>query len=268
MDLIDEPEEPLRASINEDSIRELAFSMKELGQLQPIGVRPKGNGRYEIIYGHRRFLAAQWLGWKHIKAEVLSESESQSHAARLVENTQRENLSPIEEAYALRQLQERLGETSIRELCQVTGKSPGWVRQRLEMLNWPEDVQAAVHIGAISIGVAEQIARISSDDTRRHYLQAAIESGCSTTMAEIWVNAALLAEQGIAEAKRLEDVQREVESQAPGMQQLYTCFICRHQKNWRQVNLLVICGHCQEEIANRAREAIWEHEGKERSSRG
>jgi ParB family chromosome partitioning protein len=245
---IREPERAIRAMIDEDSIRELALSMQKLGQLQPIGVKRVGKDEYEIVFGHRRYLAAKFLGWKEIRAEIVSDEGSFSEAAKLVENTQREQLTPVEEAYALAELQRQLG-GSTNELARVTGKSTTWIRSRLEILEWPEEIQAAVHADLISIGVARQLARLHDPNIRTHYLEAAIRSGCTESMAEVWVNAAIAAEQGIAAAKSLEQVQSEMEEMARGMEQRYRCYCCREEFSWRRVNLVVMCGNCQDRIA-------------------
>lgn len=253
IELIDEPESPIRASIDEDSIRELAFSMQKLGQLQPIGVKKKGS-RYEVVFGHRRLLAARMLGWREIRAEILDEEDlhkggASAEVAKLVENTQRENLTPVEEAYALNELRETLKIDSVAELCRITGKSATWIRQRIEILEFPEEIQAALHSGAISYGVARELSRIKDQEMRQNYLAAAIQSGCTAAMAEVWVNAALLALEGIARSKDLEQVKQELtEQEDRGMKQMYTCFICRQPRTWQRVNLVVVCGSCQEEI--------------------
>ncbi|MEM4413212.1 MAG: ParB/RepB/Spo0J family partition protein [Candidatus Caldarchaeum sp.] len=249
MDVIREPGQPIRAQIDPDAIRDLAMSMDRLGQLQPIGVKPLADGTFEIVFGHRRYLAAKYLGWRTIRAEIVHQDTKTAEAAKLVENTQRENLSPVEEAYALVELQRQLGDVGVNDLAMITGKSAGWVRQRLELLEFPEELQAAIHAGLIPTTVARQIARIPDHDTMRHYLNAAIESGCTAAMAEVWVNAALLAQQGIAQAKSLEQVQQEFQQrEEAGMDQKYNCFLCRQPKSWRRVNLLVVCGDCQERI--------------------
>jgi ParB family chromosome partitioning protein len=256
LDQIVEPSAPLRAQISQESIQELAASFLAVGQLQPIGVLRRDDGLFEIVYGHRRFLAAQWLRWKDIEAVLVAdESDMQLKACQLIENCQRQDLSPLEEAYALLELSQSCT-GSIRELAAITGKSQSWVRSRLELLEYPEDLQRAVQLGQISLGVAGELAKLEQDSIRGAYLNAAIESGVSVAQAQVWVQSALLASSGVAAAMADESQQLELSSEPQVVDQQYHCFICGELYSWRKVNTLIICGQCQEAVAQARKGAV------------
>jgi len=104
LDRIDEPAAPLREAIDPSALGELTDSLATDGLLQPIGLRgPNGEGRYEIIWGHRRFLAARSLGWTTIGARLCPWDTSPT-MARMTENFQRTDLNPREEALAIQKL--------------------------------------------------------------------------------------------------------------------------------------------------------------------
>lgn len=243
------PEDPLRASIDDLAIMELAQSMAQLGQLQPVGVtvNPDNMDQFQLIYGHRRWLAARSLNWTHIEAVHVT-ATNHLQASRLVENTQRTNLTDIEEAHALQQL---ITDTQCDEptAARLTGKSKAWVRSRLSMLDWPEELQAAVHEDLISQGVARHLARIPDSAIMLDYLSHAINSGCTTATAAIWANGAILAAQGIAAASAHEHIEPGQSATPQIVEQFYNCYICAERKSFRQVNLMVLCSSCQETLA-------------------
>lgn len=246
---IEPPATPLRAAMDEDALQDLANSMATLGQLQPIGLKPGTVAKYQIVFGHRRFCAAQLLNWPKIEA-VQRETHTEEHNAfaMLVENTQREGLTPFEEAYALYSAMEKHKLTPA-QLARQAGKSVAWVKARLGILDWPEDCQAALHAGRISQGVAAALATIADDAMREHYLNAAIQSGATAEMASVWCQAANLAAAGIAAAARTEEGMAELQREPAHVDQQYTCFCCANTDTWRRFNLLCVCAKCQEQIA-------------------
>jgi len=186
LDSIEPPQKPLRAWIDDEKIRELAASMESVGLLQPIIVRPDGN-RYVIVAGHRRFLAAKLLGWKEIETRILPSTKTQSELVSLIENIQRENLSPLEEARIVHELviNRRF---DVDTVARQFGKSRGWIDSRLELLELPEDLQRAVDAGQISFAAAKIFAEVDDPEWRRWYLREARENGCTSRTARLWVD--------------------------------------------------------------------------------
>lgn len=245
---IDLPEKDLRASIDEDALDELAASMRDRGQKQAICVRSKLDGRYEVVFGSRRFRAATINGWLEINAEIAEDSSDANTAAdKLIENVQRQNLTPIEEAYGLLEL---IGEgvVDVRSLKRQTGKSKEWIRTRLDLADLPEDIQGAIHAGVIGVGVAKALGSIQNPTIREQYVSAAVENGCTTTQATVWASQARFAESGQMTMDEITSRQNDITAEPHVIDQQYHCFICSEIYSWRRINTLVVCGDCQEAI--------------------
>lgn len=253
---IDEPSEPLRASLNDEDLHELARSMTLHGQLQAIGLKPLPKARYEIVFGHRRFLAAQINDWNAIGYELVTPNPKTSEKARqLVENTQRANLSPLEEARALTEMPGMPG-LSQADLARQTSKSQSWVKDRLALLNLPADTTALLHDGKIPLGIALALGQIPDPAVREQYLNAAVNGGCTIETAKQWLYTYQLAAHGIAQATQNIDETMEEIRRTQAVDQVYNCFACGERRSYRHVNILVLCGACQDAISQARESAI------------
>lgn len=121
-----------RRTFSEESIKQLAQTLDEGGLLQPIVVREDGEG-YEIVAGERRYRAAKSLGWEKIPAIVNNLSDAQTASLALIENLQRENLNPIDEALAYQELM-KINNLTQTQLAQNIGKSQSYVANKLRLL--------------------------------------------------------------------------------------------------------------------------------------
>lgn len=139
-----------RKEFNEEALQELAASIKEHGILQPIIVRKKGMG-YEIVVGERRYRASKLALQKEIPAVVRDLNDQQMMELALLENLQREDLTPIEEAEAYQSLMETLSLTQ-EQLAQRLGKSRPYIANHIRLLSLPEDVKKLITTDVISIG--------------------------------------------------------------------------------------------------------------------
>jgi ParB/RepB/Spo0J family partition protein len=145
-------------------LTELTESIKEKGVLQPILVRPKGN-RFEIIAGHRRFRAAKLAGLEVVPAVIKEMTDKEAHEAQLVENCQREDLSPMDEAEAYRVLLEE-HQLPVEEIAAKIGRSKPYVYQRLQLLRLTPGNVKALQAGKITLGAAVLLARIADPATQ------------------------------------------------------------------------------------------------------
>lgn len=151
------PEQP-RKVFTEADIDELAGSIREKGIIQPLLVRPTGlGGEYEIVAGERRWRAAQRAGLREIPVVVRHLADAEVLEIAIIENVQRVDLNPIEEALGYRALMERFGRTQ-DGVAEVVGKSRPHVSNTLRLLNLPEAVQGYVLQGQLSAGHARAIA--------------------------------------------------------------------------------------------------------------
>ena len=159
-DLIQANRQQPRHDFNQDSLRELADSIRECGILQPLIVA-KTTAGYELIAGERRLRAAKLVGLKTVPVIVRSVDEQQKLALALIENVQRENLSPLEEATAYRRLLDEFQLTQ-DELASRVGKPRSTITNLLRLLNLPVSAQQALRSGQINLGQAKVLAGVDS----------------------------------------------------------------------------------------------------------
>lgn len=151
LSMVDPKSDQPRKYFDKQALEELSESIKENGLLQPILVREYGEGRYQIIAGERRFRASKLAGLEEIPAIILDRDDRKAAEISLIENIQRENLNPIEEALAFRALAEEYGLTQ-EELSEKVGKSRSAIANSTRLLDLPTDVLEMVANGDISAG--------------------------------------------------------------------------------------------------------------------
>ena len=149
-----------RRNFDPDKLQELADSISAQGVVQPIVVRPLGDGRYEIIAGERRWRAAQQAGLSDIPAVVREVDDRTAMAVALIETIQRDDLNPLEEASALQRLLGEFGLTH-QEIARSVGKSRTTVTNLLRLLDLNEDVKAQVERRALEMGHARALLGLS-----------------------------------------------------------------------------------------------------------
>lgn len=154
-----------RRQFSENSIKELAQTLDKEGLLQPIVIREDGE-EYEIIAGERRFRAAQLLGWEKIPAIVNNMDDDQAAFLALIENLQRENLNPIDEAKAYTNLM-KLNNLTQAELAKDMGKSQSYVANKLRLLKLTPKVQSYLASGEISARHGRALVGLSERDQSR-----------------------------------------------------------------------------------------------------
>lgn len=153
-----------RKNFSEESIAALADSIQQYGILQPILVRPVG-GSYQIVAGERRWRAARMLGLDEVPVIIKELSDLETMQIALIENLQRENLNPIEEAMGYRDLMEQFGMTQ-ESVAKTVGRSRSAVANALRLLQLSSDIQGMLEKGQISAGHAKALLSISGDKLR------------------------------------------------------------------------------------------------------
>ncbi len=148
-----------RRTFDEASITSLAESIREHGLIQPILVRPLENGRYQIVAGERRWRACRMLAMTDVPVIVRELSDFETAQIALIENIQRENLNPVEEATAYKTLMENFSMTQ-ETLSKAVGKSRSAIANSVRLLNLPEAVQDMLRNGDISVGQAKALASV------------------------------------------------------------------------------------------------------------
>ncbi|MDR0581317.1 MAG: ParB/RepB/Spo0J family partition protein [Holosporaceae bacterium] len=145
-----------RQTFAEDSLNSLAESIKRKGIIQPILVHRLADGSYQLIAGERRLRASKIAGLEEIPAIIANMSKEDQLEVAILENIQREDLNPLEEAYAYKRLMNEFNHTQ-EELAEILGKSRSHIANMLRLLTLPEDVKNHVKVGALSFGHARAL---------------------------------------------------------------------------------------------------------------
>jgi ParB family chromosome partitioning protein len=183
------PEQP-RREFSQAALEDLAASIKEQGLLQPVLVRPLPRGgaaSYEIVAGERRWRAAGMAGLTSIQVLVREVDDEQSLALALIENLQREDLNPMEQAAGLGLLQSRFGMTQ-EELAKKVGMSRPAVANTLRLLQLPEPMQADLASGAMTPGHARALLSLGDESLRQALWRRILDAGLSVRQAEDCAN--------------------------------------------------------------------------------
>lgn len=176
-----DPGQP-RKTFNDESLEELALSIKEHGIIQPLIVKKDGNN-YLIIAGERRYRAAEKIGLKKLPVIVRDFNEQKAREISLIENLQREDLNAIEEAQAIKELMEAYDLTQ-EEIAKKLGKARPSIANAVRLLNLPESLQDAVKTGVLSAGHARALLAIPDKKTQLELATKAIDEGWSVRQIE------------------------------------------------------------------------------------
>jgi ParB family chromosome partitioning protein len=176
------PKQP-RQIFDEEAMAELVHSIREIGLLQPVVVRPAGQGRYELIMGERRWRAHQAAGLAVIPAIVRDTADDDLLRDALLENLHRSQLNALEEAAAYRQLLDDFGCTH-DELAQRIGRSRPQISNTLRLLKLPTPVQRRVAAGVLSAGHARALLGLSDRDAMDQLAQRIVAEGLSVRTVE------------------------------------------------------------------------------------
>lgn len=201
-----------RRDMHPEALEELAESIKAQGVMQPIVVRPIGADRYEIIAGERRWRAAQLASLDKIPCVIRDVPDEAAIAMALIENIQREDLNPMEEAMALKRLQDEF-ELTHQEVAQAVGKSRTTVTNLLRLIALTDDVKKMLEHGDLEMGHARSMLSLDPSD-QREVARQVVSKGLSVRQTEALVRKRQQAEQRdesvepeskSADIKKLED---------------------------------------------------------------
>jgi len=184
VDLIDaNPEQP-RTRFDESALAELSASLSRHGVLQPILVRAMPDGRYRLVAGERRLRAARLAGIEMIPAVVRDVDEDNGLELALVENLQREDLDPIDEAKAFEALME-VGGLAQSDVALRVGKDRSTVANAMRLLDLPFEVQEMISEGTLSAGHGRAILALATGEERRRLAERVVKRGLSVREAEV-----------------------------------------------------------------------------------
>lgn len=243
MALIHEPPHQLRQTIDPERLGELADSMAAEGLHQPIGVRAlDGEEAYEIIWGHRRFLAARLLRWPSIPCRVFPVGYDPLLAA-ISENLQRVDLDPVEEAHAVQKLLDT--GRSIAEVARLFRRSHNWIVSRIDLLRYPEDLKTAIQMHGLKLAVADALRDIDHDAYRAELTSEALRTGATGATAHVWRQHYLADRDRIINNHLMVD---EVITRREAWIIYYPCDGCRENVDYRDTQTWRFCNKCSHEL--------------------
>lgn len=171
-----------RRDMNQEALEELANSIRAQGVMQPIVVRPIGTDKYEIIAGERRWRASQLAGLDTVPVVIREVPDEAAIAMALIENIQREDLNPMEEAIALSRLQQEF-ELTHQQIADAVGKSRATVTNLLRLMSLREDVQRLLEHGDLEMGHARALLSLSPE-LQASTAQTVVSKGLSVRQTE------------------------------------------------------------------------------------
>jgi ParB family chromosome partitioning protein len=234
-----------RTGMDPERLAELAESIKAQGVIQPIVVRALAKGRFEIIAGERRWRAAQLAGLAEIPAVVREVADQAAIAMALIENIQREDLNPLEEAAALKRLIEEFALTH-QDAASAVGRSRAAVSNLLRLLELPEAVRALLEKHRLEMGHARALITLPAADATKLALQAA-DGGWTVRELEERVRARQAAGGGKAKPAAERKVDPDIAALAQTLsEKLATRVAVQHSRNGR--GKLVIAYHSLDEL--------------------
>jgi ParB family transcriptional regulator, chromosome partitioning protein len=203
-----------RKHFDESALNELAASLKRHGVVQPLVVTPEKDGKYTLIAGERRWRAAQIAKLPTVPAIVRSREAVEQLELALIENVQRVDLSPLEQAVSIQQLHDQFS-LAYDEIAKRLGKAPSTVNNHVRLLQLPEAAREALASGKISEGHARAILALKGNaDAQAELLKAIVEHGWNVRQAERYVTSI---KQGVQEPK---NVRERVETETPATKAL------------------------------------------------
>src|SRR3989344_4956325 len=196
-----------RRDMDPQALEELAQSIRNHGVMQPFVVRPVEGGRYEIIAGERRWRASQQAGLERVPALVREVQDEAAIAMALIENIQREDLNPIEEAVALQRLQQEFQLTQ-QQVADAVGKARGSVSNLLRLIALPEEIKTLLSHGDLEMGHARALLGLPADqqvEGARHVVERGLTVRQTEALVRQWLSSK---EKPKAEVKVDPDISR------------------------------------------------------------
>lgn len=245
LSLIDEPTDAHRITIDETAMQELADSIRDIGLLQPIIVRPTTDDRYEIIAGHRRYIAHRMLGRHEIECCIRHDDETAAESARFAENLQRSALSPMEEATSLARYIERTGK-STADVARAISRSTWWVEHRLALLDMPDRLCELTHTGELPAGAALELAKVTDTAHREYLTDFAVRSGAAVPVIREWVHAWKLSH---AKDPHAEPPKPDMPVEGETVTITIPCYLCGTPHDYRTLKITRVCRDCATQVA-------------------
>lgn len=243
LDVIDDPQRPMRSDLTPESVEDLVLSMRQVGVIEPLVVKKIGE-RYEVIAGHRRLVAAAVVKLPKVPCYIVEATDEQTELLKIHENLYRADINPSDEARHYKYLINHY-KISPSKLAQLIGKSDNYVTDRLAIFGYPTALKEALDQQKIKFSVAKEFHRMTDTKKMIEYLYYAIRNGITAQLARQWVN----------DYERT--LQHRVENPAPtanpetgsyDIQTTSKCIYCQNSISLMEANVVYIHTDCLKEI--------------------
>jgi len=240
---IEEPKEAIRSYFTKEALEELKESINKEGLLHPIIVRPSGD-KYEIVAGHRRFIACKELGWGKIPCIVKELNDEETLIARIHENLKREELNIVDQIELIHTLREREGYT-YKRIGEIFGKGETWARE-MHRLHWADQfIKDALAAGHIKKSHAYVLMKHPDPERRYYFLKLCIENGASPTTLDIWIRDDL----GVLESLKLAKSVQTLADLKKGTETImFTCALCNGKAPGDSMYVVHLCPKCYQAL--------------------
>lgn len=239
----------IRADINDEGIAALGASIGRVGVLVPLLVSSEGD-KFHVVAGHRRLHAARLAGLHELPCIVGRAVDATNRECSIAENLFRKDLSPMEEAAAIKDWLDT-GSVEISYIAEAMKRTEEWAKSRLDLLDWPEELQAAIHQGIISVSAARNLAQITDDAYRGSLVIMAVENGATARTTAAWLQA-WQAARPLTEAATVEPVPGRPVT-APVVP-FSPCTVCETQIQSDKMPFMPICMNCLEAVKELGRQ--------------
>lgn len=228
-----------RFALDPQALQQLADSIARCGLINPVTLR-RHEDHFQLVAGYRRLEACRLLGKRTVHARIVDSDSTPDATTRLAENLVRADLSPVEEARCVDQLMSQSDRTP-DQLATILHRSPAWIRHRLALANYPEELLEPLHTKAITLGVADELALVHDPQQRAALLEAAARNGCTAAQAALWrahANAFL----GDTTTAATQPSPPPVQGPPPVVTK--TCFLCTIAHPITTLSYLTVCPTC------------------------
>lgn len=243
IDLIDDPEYPIRGDLSPESVEDLIQSIRKVGIIEPLVVNKKGD-RFEVIAGHRRLVAAQVLNFPYVPCVIREIVGQEVDLLKIHENLARAQIDPIDLAKYLQHLKKQYN-LSNAKLGELINRSDDYVGIYLQILTYPPDLMEALTTGLINISVARELIKISDPTARSNYLNYAIKGGITPTIAHQW---ALDWKVNHTETPPPQPEGQEAEPTPPSQTTFTKCGICNEDVEQLKAQVIYVHPDCYAKV--------------------
>jgi len=242
INLIDDPADPMRSNVYDEQLHDLAQSIKNVGLIQPIIVRKKGD-RFEVISGHRRLAAHRLLSKEFIDAIVIDADDKTTDTLKIHENLFREDVNPVDQAYFLFRFI-KSNNLTIAEVARMLNRSESWVRGRLNILEYDDYLIEYIREGKLSLEAASYLSQIKNPALRRDYSRIAALQGINANRAMYWAKQAEVNKLPSNPAEAPDVPPDQLKDDSPLLVQ---CALCGEKGNIMQMENVFVHPQCLEE---------------------